>query len=224
MSHDRWRDQLHDAGADPARLAALFEPGIPSDGLQLAGSAVLPTTPSTDLTTVIGHLVAALRQRGWIGDTELAGALIDHAEQRVSVLVPIEVDLDDLADVIDQPPSSESYIDLESGAVWPGELLDIDQGPDDFDPDDVARWLLVRGEGSRAAYGDMERFIERVEPDALSARLRQAISGKAPFKSFLATLQRDNDQFTSWHRHRDDARLGRARHWLAGHGYIPTRI
>jgi hypothetical protein len=222
VSHDRWRDQLHDAGA--ARLAALFESGIPSDGLQLAGSAVLATTPSKDLTAVIGDLVAALRQRGWIGDIELAVALIDHTEQRASELVAIGVDLEDLADVIDQPPSSESCIDLESAAVWPGELLDLDQGPEDFDPDDAARWLLVRGEGSAAAYGDIERFISTVESEALSNQLRQAISGKAPFKAFLATLQRDDHQFTSWHRHRDDARLGRARHWLAEHVYTPMRI
>ncbi len=223
MSHDRWRDQLHGAGADATRLAALLEHGVPSDGMQLAGSAVLATTPSTDLTDVISDLAAALRQRGRIGDEELARALIDHAEQRASALVPIGMDLDDLADVIDEASSGESYIDLESGAVWPGELFDLDQGPDDFDPDDTGRWLLVRGEGSTAAYSDMERFIATVEPDALSARLRQAISGKAPFKTFLATLQRYDDQFTSWHRHRDDARMGRARHWLAEHGYNPTR-
>ena len=224
VSHDRWRDQLHDARADAARLAALLRFGVPSDALQLAGSAVLATAPSTDLTAVIGDLLAALRQRGWIGDTELTGALIDHAEQRGSELIPIGVDLDDLADVIDQPPSSESYIDLESGVVWPGELFDLDQGPDDFDPDDAGRWLRVSGEGSTAAYGDMERFIATVESDALGNRLRQAISGKTPFKAFLATLQRDDDQFTSWHRHRDDARVGRARHWLAEHGYTPLRI
>ena len=86
MSHDRWRDQLHDAGADAARLAALFESGIPSNGLQLAGSAVLATTASTNLTVAIGDLAAALRQRGWIGDTELAVALIDHNEQQASEL------------------------------------------------------------------------------------------------------------------------------------------
>ena len=224
VSHDRWRDQLHDAGADAVRLAALFRSGIPSDGLQLAGSAVLATEPSSDLTAVVGDLVAALGQRGWIGDTELAVALIDYAEQRASELIQIGVDLDDLADVIDQPPSSESYIDLESGVVWPGELFDLDQGPDDFVTDDTGRWLLVRGEGSTAAYGDMERFIATVESEALSARLRQAISRKAPFKTFLATLQRDDDQFTSWHRHRDDARMGRARHWLAEHGYTTAHL
>lgn len=120
MSHDRWRDQLHDARGDAARLAALFRFGVPSDGPQLAGSAVLATAPSTDLTAVIGDPLAALRERGWIGDTVLAVALIDHAEQRASELIPIAVDLDDLADVIDQPPSSESYVDLESGVVRPG--------------------------------------------------------------------------------------------------------
>jgi Uncharacterised protein family (UPF0158) len=224
VSHDRWRDQLHDAGADAARLVALLEQGIPADGLQVAGSAILATTPSSELAAVVGHLVAGLGERGWIGDAELAGALIDHAQQREEELVRIAVDLDDLADVIDQPSSSESYIDLACGVVWPGELLDFDQGPDDFDPDDAGRWLLVCGEGSTAAYRGMERFIETVEPDALSNRLRQAISGKAPFKTFLATLQRHEAQFTSWHRHRDDARMGRARHWLAEHGYTSTRI
>jgi hypothetical protein len=82
--------------------------------------------------------------------------------------------------------------------------------------------LLVRGEGSTAAYGDMELFLATIESEPLGNRVRQAISGKAPFKTFLATLQRDDDQFTRWHRHRDDARLGRARHWLAEHGYTPT--
>ena len=221
MSHDRWRDQLRDADADASRLAALLSFGVPSEGLQLAGSAVLAAAPSTDLAAVIDELAAALRQRGWIGDTELAVALSDHSEQRASELIPIGVGLDDLADVIDQSPANESYIDLESGAVWPGELLDLDQGPDDFDPDDSGRWLLVSGEGSTAAYGDMERFIATVESEALGNRLRQAISGKAPFKAFLATLQRDDDQFTRWHRHRDDARVGRARHWLAERGYSP---
>ena len=107
--------------------------------------------------------------------------------------------------------------------VWPGEIIDLDQGPDDLDPDDASRWLFVGGEGSRLAYADIERFIATVEPDALSAKLREAITGKHPFKAFLAVLQRHDEQFTNWHRHRDDARIGRARQWLAEHGFEPTR-
>ena len=37
----------------------------------------------------------------------------------------------------------------------------------------------------------------------------------------MNTLERDPDQFTRWHRYRADAELGRARHWLAEHGYQP---
>ncbi len=223
MSHDRWRDQLHETRANTSSLSAFLEHGVPENGLQIAGSATLATPPSTDLTQGTTAIAAALRERGWVGDAELAEALNDHAQQRTSELVPIAVDLDDLAEAIDQSAGSESYIDVESGAVWPSELLDLGQGPDDFDPDHADRWLLTVGEGSMAAYGDMERFIAAVELEALRVRLRQAISGKAPFKAFLAALQRDDDQFTNWHRHRDDARLGRARHWLAEHGYTTTR-
>jgi hypothetical protein len=86
----------------------------------------------------------------------------------------------------------------------------------------VGKGWSTRQSERMTAYGDMERFIATIESEPLSNRLRQAISGKAPFKTFLATLQRDDDQFTRWHRHRDDARLGRARHWLAEHGYTPT--
>jgi hypothetical protein len=54
-------------------------------------------------------------------------------------VAPVDVDLDDLADVIDQSVASESFIGLASGVVWPGELLECDQGPDDLDPDDRER-------------------------------------------------------------------------------------
>ncbi|MEO5724946.1 MAG: hypothetical protein ABIQ39_05700 [Ilumatobacteraceae bacterium] len=219
MSHDRWRYQLREAGKDSALLVVFLRSGVPSDGLQLAGSVTLARPSSADLGEIIESLAVQLAERRWLGDIELADPLIDHLNGRASDLIPIAVNLEDLADVIDQPQSSESYIDLESGVVWPGELFDVGQEPDGFDSDDADRWLLVRGEGSRAPYRDMERFILTVEPVALRDRLQVAISGKAPFKTFLATLQRDDDHFTVWHRYRDDARLGRARHWLADNGY-----
>jgi hypothetical protein len=40
----------------------------------------------------------------------------------------LAVDLEELADVLDQSPGVESFIDLHSGSVWPAELLDLDQG------------------------------------------------------------------------------------------------
>lgn len=223
MSHDRWRDELHQTQTDAARLVALLQRGVPADGLQLAGSALLRAGSHARLSDVIADVAVSLHARGWLGDGELATALTDRVASRPSSLNAIDVDLDDLADLIDAPPSSESYLDLTSGVVWPGEIIDLGQGPDDLDPMDTGRWLLVGGEGSHSAYADMERFIATVEPEALRTKLREAITGKHPFKAFLAVLQRHDAQFTSWHRHRDDARTGRARHWLAEHGFEPSR-
>lgn len=222
VSHDRWRDELHQAGNDTGRLVAVLRRGVPADGLQLAGAAILAAQPTADLNDVIADLASSLRGRGWLGDVELATALTDRTAGRPNTLTALAVDLDDLADLLDAPTSSESYIDLSSGAVWPGEVIDLGQEPDDLDPADANRWLSVPGEGSHLAYVDMECFIATVEPDALRAKLREAISGKQPFKTFLTVLQRDDEQFTSWHRHRDDARAGRARHWLAAHGFEST--
>lgn len=223
MSHDRWRDELHHARHDTGRLVALLGRGTPTNGLQHAGSALLAAGPSADLNEVCADLASRLRDRGWLGDVELATALMDRAAGHPSSLTALAVDLDELADLIDAQTSSESYIDLSSAAVWPGEIIELGQGPDDLDPGDASRWLFVRGEGSQLAYADMEHFIATVEPDSLSVKLREAITGKHPFKAFLTVLQRNDEQFTSWHRHRDDARIGRARHWLAEHGFEATR-
>ena len=223
MSHDRWRDELHQARTDPGRLVALLSRGAPTDGLQLAGTAILAAGPTADFDDVIADLASKLHDRGWLGDVELATVLTERAAGRPSSLTALDVDLGDLAELVDAQPSSESYIDLRSGAVWPGEIIDLGEGPDDLDPGDASRWLFVGGEGSQGAYADMERFISTVESDALGVKLREAIAGKHPFKAFLNVLQRNDEQFTSWHRHRDDARIGRARHWLAEHGFEPGR-
>ena len=223
MSHDRWRDELHQARTDPGRLVALLSRGAPTDGLQLAGTAILAAGPTADFDDVIADLASKLHDRGWQGDVELATVLTERAAGRPSSLTALDVDLGDLAELVDAQPSSESYIDLRSGAVWPGEIIDLGEGPDDLDPGDASRWLFVGGEGSQRAYADMERFISTVESDALGVKLREAIAGKHPFKAFLNVLQRNDEQFTSWHRHRDDARIGRARHWLAEHGFEPGR-
>lgn len=223
MSHDRWRDELHQARADRARLVAMLSRGAPLDGLQLAGSAILAAGTSADLDEVVAELASRLHDRGWLGDAELATALTERAAGRPNSLTALAVDLDELAELVDALPSSESYIDLETGAVRPGEIIDLGEGPDELDPGDASRWLFVRGEGSQRAYADMECFIATVEPDALSAKLREAITGRQPFKAFLNVLRRHDDQFTSWHRHRDDARIGQARHWLAERGFETGR-
>jgi len=59
----------------------------------------------------------------------------------------LAVDLDDIGEALDQSSAIVSYIDLANEMKWPGELFDIDQGPEDFDEDDSNRWLPVVGGG-----------------------------------------------------------------------------
>jgi hypothetical protein len=223
LSRDAWLTQLRVAADDASAVARLLGDGAPDDGLQMAGQAVLRCSPSPDLVAVAATLARPLSKRAWIGDAELIVELDHVGNGTTSALSLLLVELDVLGDAIGQSPASVAYVDLTSGVVWPAELFEIGQEPDDFDGDDSNRWLPVVGAGSRAAYAVLERFIATIENPGLASRLRNGISGPKAFRRFQTELSRHDDEYTRWHRFRDDARLGHAREWLAQHGYRTTR-
>ena len=223
MSRDPWRDAIRVGRGDPAQVCALLVE-VPADGLQHAGNAVLTLARGSVSEAMTVELLAALRDRAWIGDDELAAAVErHHLGLEPTGLVPISVSLDDVAEVLDESVASESFIDLESGVVWSGQLFDVGQGPDDFDPDDHQRWLLVVGLGPSVEMNNMERFIATIHDGQLAQRLTDVISRPDAFRRFRPVLERAPDEFTRWHRYRDDAWLGQARHWLVRRGYEPNR-
>ncbi len=76
---------------------------------------------------------------------------------------PLPVDLKELAGILERDPVyGGGQIDLRTGEVWPQAAIDYarEPGEGDLDDEDPDRWLPVWCEGSRAAYGDMEDFIE----------------------------------------------------------------
>ena len=178
----------------------------------------VPTFSSASL----GRLIDALRGRGWTGDAELIAELEHYVNRSSSDLISLPVALDELGEALDQSPGSDSYIDVTDGALWPAQLFDVGQGPDDFDAASD-RWLLVVGLGSRFAYEVMQRFIATIDEPVLAARLAGSVAGSGAFRRFQSELSRHDDEYTRWHRFRDDARLGHARAWLADHGYQSTR-
>jgi hypothetical protein len=91
-----------------------------------------------------------------------------------------------------------------------------------MDTDDESRWLPVAGEGSDAAYRDMEQFTTTVTDRDLAGRLTRSIQGRGAFRRFYDTIASDPGEHTRWQRYSDDARIGRARNWLANHGYQPA--
>ena len=167
MSRDVWLKQLRIAGADVRSVEDALTGDVPVDGLQHAGSAVLRAERSEALVDIAGRLIDALRDRGWTGDAELIAELEHYANRNSSDLISLPVELDELGEALDQSAGSESYIDVNDGALWPAQLFDVDQGPDDFDAESD-RWLLVVGLGSRSAYGSMQRFIATIDDPVLA--------------------------------------------------------
>lgn len=258
MPDTSWRTQLRAAlhRSDGAAVVALTHatPGRaqpddshrdgPADGAgggwQLLGDGLIIalTQHIPDAAALAAGCAAALRERGWAGDTELATQL--EAVLRTGptpLLRPLPVDLDELADILEGDPThSGGLINLRTGEVWPHTLLDPDlgdefgDGPDRPDPDDPQRWLWVPGHGSHAGYRDMELFTATLtnpaigpgpDPD-LAERLHDALDGRGPFRRFKDVLARRPDQLQRWFAFSEERHRGRARAWLATAGYRPT--
>ena len=218
MGHAPWVDAVRAGRSDASRLFEALEE-LPLDGLQLAGNALLVYVAEDGAAPLVSRLVVLLRDRGWEGDAELAAALTRDEARKLQAL---PVDLEDLGEVLDESEASEGFLDLATGQVWPGALFEVDAGPEDADLDDATRWMLVRGLGPSESRRDMRDFAFTVDRPALRERLLDALEGRGGHRRFRDTLAGHGEEFTRWHRFRDDRQLGRARAWLADAGYRPT--
>jgi hypothetical protein len=164
---------------------------------------------------------AALRERAWTGDKELADKLLAILNQGATpMLSPLSVDLDQLADLLDgDPRRGGGRIDLKTGDCWP-EIADYE---DEEDDEDEGRWLYVECEGARPGYSDMELFIETVDDPAVVDRLEIAIRGKGAFGRFKDVLARWPEELQRYFQLSEERQHGRARAWLAAAGYRPVR-
>jgi hypothetical protein len=223
MSRDVWLQQMRRAGTDPAAVERALADDIPHDVLQHARRAILRCPDSAALADPATRLTEALGRRGCVGDRELIRELEHVVSVSPSTLTALTVELDDLGEALDQSVASVAYLDLDTAMVWPAEPFDIGEEPDGLDPDDEQRWLPVLGQGPRAGYATMEDFITTVTDPRLAGCLHDALAGKGAFRHFHDELSRNEDEYTRWHRWRDDRRLGRARVWLAERGYRSTR-
>jgi Uncharacterised protein family (UPF0158) len=208
---------------DGARVVEVVRGRLPGETLQLAGDGLLDAVAqgAPGATELAAQCAAALQDRAWHGDEELASQLLAVLNQGATpMLRPLPVDLDQLADLLEgDPRQGGGWIDVETGDCWP-ELAEYETNKDD---EDERRRLYVECEGSRDSYRDMERFIETVDDPAMVDRLEIAISGKGAFRRFKDVLSRWPEELQRYLQFSEERKRGRARAWLAAEGYRSVR-
>ncbi len=203
-------------GRDPFAVAHLAGPGL-----------IHAVEVGHDPAGVIVHrLLPRLRDRGWLGDDELADELERAVRDEPSPLRPTPVELDELASHLEGP--TDFYggwkLEIATGDLWPNDPEGIAgiERPDDFDDPDA--FVGVVALGSKPGYRDMEDFITTVTDERLAERLGVAIQGKGAFRRFRDTLYEDEFWWDVWLTYSSERQLARARWWLADIGLRPAAI
>jgi Uncharacterised protein family (UPF0158) len=203
-----------------ASIVEVVRGRLTEDVLQLAGDGLLGAVAQgvPEAAALAAQCAAALRQRAWEGDDELADQLDAILNLGATpMLRPLPVDLEELASLLEgDPVYGGGRIDLKTGDCWP-------ESPDDNNLDEEGdHWLYVECVGSRQGYRDMERFIATVEDPAIVDRLAIAIRGSGAFRRFKDVLSRWPEELQRYFLFSSERQLGRARSWLAAEGYRPA--
>jgi len=191
--------------------------------LQLAGDGLLDALAKDveGAVELAAQCAAALRERCWDGDEDLADQLQAALGRGATPLLrSVPVDLEELASLLEGDPlCGGGRIDLRSGECWPHSL---DSGEDDDDDEnDEDHWLYVACSGSRESYRDMELFIATVDDPAIVDRLQIAITGKGAFRRFKDVLSRWPQELQRYYLLSNERQRGRARAWLTAEGFRP---
>jgi uncharacterized protein YciI len=206
--------------------------------LQHAGQALLAelAAGSPGAESCARRCAQGLQERYWEGDEQLAlelrhalGEQVNAGEYGVPAwpLDDTRVDLAELADHLDgDPGQGRGVVDLQTGMVWPPGISDYDYDPPpELDQDSADyeedRWLFFSPESGQG-YRDMLDFTGYVNHERLRQRLLDALDGRGAFRRFRDVVHSGPDEVvTHWQIFRQERALGRARAWLAQHGYRP---
>jgi hypothetical protein len=195
--------------------------------LQLAGDGLLDavTHEVAGAAELATRCAAALTERGWHGDEELADQLNAAAGSSVTPLLrPVSVDLEELASLMEGDLlAGGGRIDLKTGECYPDSFGYQDDDVDDDNDDQEDRWLYVQCVGSHDGYRDMELFIAALDKPEIADRLQIAVNGKGAFRRFKDVLSRWPEEFERYYLLSNERQRGRAREWLAAEGYRAAR-
>ncbi|QWF23368.1 hypothetical protein KM427_06495 [Nocardioides sp. LMS-CY] len=213
----------------PAILAAIEGRDV-DDLLQHVGVGlqIVLASDRTRGDAVAASVLNRLDLRGWPGDDILAEDLLAELRGTPPATRQVPVDLQELGSALSGGPAEPAgYLDLHTGEVIPGALVDAMDG-DEAEAIDVAddpdRWLELDASGSRERWQDMADFAARQPNSDLRRRLVSATEGKGAFRRFADAIHQE-DLAAQWYPFSDDRQSGRARAWLADAGIraVPPR-
>ncbi|WP_044582146.1 UPF0158 family protein [Streptomyces iranensis] len=227
---DAWSD--HDVtalrvacyAADSRALVALLRTRDAEPVLQQCGdvltAAVVRGVPAAVETAV--RCLAALRVRSWEGDEVLADQLDAAIGGATPFLRPLPVDLEELFGLLEGDPAwGGGWVDLNTGECR-SATADFGAPWGEAEPEDTGRRLHVACARSHAAYRDMEDFIAALDDRSLVDALGATITGRGAFRRFKDALAASPTEQRRYWLFSAERRHGRARTWLADHGYRPT--
>lgn len=210
----------------PAIVAALTDRPL-LDVAHLAGDGLVHAVEqqADGAQELAEQLAWGLGERDETGDLELAAELAAACSTSApTALRPLPVDLDQVAASLEGQDLFDPgwRIDVATGRWWPEDPMDVigEAPPDHWDDDEA--WLVVEPLGSSDGWQDMRDFISLVEDSRLAEQLEAAIRGRGAFRRFGDLIHREEQLSRRWRLFTDQRQLGRARHWLAAHGFRPA--
>lgn len=211
----------------PEVISALNERSL-EPVLQQAGTAVLKGlgfTHSPGPADLARRCAAGLRERDWPGDELLADELERALRSKTgeSELLPTPIDLESLVEALGSDPTEGAgAFDPLTGDVLSAVVMSSGGFEDeDIDEDPEVQRIEISPD-SQGAYLDMVLFADTVTDLRLRERLQWALDGRGAFRRFKDAIHNaDEDTLSVWTIFSEERALGRARLWLAEHGYRP---
>ncbi len=125
----------------------------------------------------------------------------------------MKVNLDDVISAIESVSSEYTYVYVkDEERIIPLESTRVDSWP--YEDDEI---IILPDRNDIDDYGNMERFIQRVDDEKIREWLSNAIRGRGAFRMFRATLERFH-MLNEWYDYRDRCHRICAMDWCEENG------
>lgn len=125
----------------------------------------------------------------------------------------MKVNLDEVINCIESSSSEYTYVYvIKEERIVPLESRNVESWP--YEDDEI---IVLPDRDDIDDYGNMERFIQRVDDETIREWLSNAIRGRGAFRMFRATLERFH-MLNEWYDYRDRCHRVCAMDWCEENG------